>query len=381
MFGRGVCLVIAFAVAAAGCGSAGSSAGSPDMTLSEHAPTDHSPLWTVRDLAGTRPAVQSAPEVWTVVWPNDPYATRIADFTSWMLASDYWTGALAEYHVGAGTSKGIITLPSPAPAKMTSDDLSALAGSLVSSGQIANDANTNIVFYVPPTTSVLYAGGESCVVFAGFHSNTIGTSPIVFSVVYECDDGLGNVFDEMTEVTSHEVAEAATDPVGYLGYHGIEGNSEIGDLCAFSQELSVDAPATATVPAQRYWVQRFYSFATAAKGDSDPCLPVPYPRPFFGVTTNPAILPLHLVTGQAGVSLTTVLEPFAYGDVGEMHWAVIGGDFDVEPAGGTVHAGDRLELTIAVPSSASAVSHEIDLQVESATGGSNTWPFYVDITR
>src|SRR6185312_7555386 len=78
----------------------------PDMA---RAPLDHPPLWRLTHGTG---AVQAAPEIWTVVWQGDEaIGADTADFVDWMLHSDYWTGSLGEYGIGAGVSKGLVVIP------------------------------------------------------------------------------------------------------------------------------------------------------------------------------------------------------------------------------------------------------------------------------
>ena len=379
---RALCLSMLALTGCSGNGTMMTMTG-PDMALPHRMPTDHQPLWGIADQPGIGSVVQSAPEVWTVVWPGDPYVARIEPFISWMLASDYWTGSLKEYGIGAGKSMGVITLPNPAPANITTKDLTDLVAMLVSTGQVPNPTiNTNIAFFVPTNTIVSYGGGQSCVGggFGGFHDDTGGKTPLVFSVIDECDDPGGKIFDGITQVASHELAEAASDPVGGNGFHGPQPLTEIGDLCNFTQQLSFDVPANGSQPAERYWVQRYYSFATAKKGNEDPCLPVPYPRPFFNVTTDPPVMTIGLPANPPKDPFveTFLLEPFAFGDVGKIHWQVINSTVDVQPSSGTVMPGDTVRLTVTLPPNIGFSVSEVDIGVESEKGGSNTWPFYVD---
>jgi hypothetical protein len=359
----------------------------PDMALPHRLPTDHGPLWQLDTTAGVGTVVQNAPEVYVVVWPNDPYASRIGPFVTWLLGSDFWTGGFKEYGVGKGTNMGVITMPSEAPAQLTINDLHTIIKTLTSNGSVPNpNANTNIAFFVPGTTKVTGGGETSCVDFLGFHDVMMGTPNIVYSVIDECqpDEG-GGVFDTITKAGSHELGEAATDPIPGKGFTGPQTDTEVGDLCNFSQDISFDVPADASNPARRYTVQRFYSFATAKLNNADPCLPVPSPRPFFNVTTNPSVLPLKILSPapSAGYQLETLLEPFAYGDVGAIHWRLINSPFEVEPSSGTVMPGDTVRLVINVPPDAvmDATIYEIDIGVESEKAGSNTWPFFIDACK
>jgi hypothetical protein len=307
---------------------------------------------------------------------------------SWLLGSDFWTNTLKEYGVGKGTNMGVITMPSDSPAQLTIADIYNLINTLVSNGSVpAPNGNTNIAFFVPGSTQVTGGGENSCVDFLGFHDvmqGTQGKPDIVYSIIDECqpDEG-GGIFDAITKAGSHELAEAATDPIPGKGYSGPQTDTEVGDLCNFAQDISYDVPADAMNPARRYTVQRMYSFATAKLNNADPCMPVPSPRPFFNVTTNPSVLPLKLATTtpKAGYELHTLLEPFAYGDVGAIHWRVISSPFDVQPFSGAVMPGDSVPLTINIPDATDNTIYEIDIGVESEKAGSNTWPFFIDACK
>jgi hypothetical protein len=365
------------ALAAAGCNGNGSMMmGTPDMA--KRAATDHGTFWGPNNR--TTFTVQTAPKVYTVVWDGDPYATQTEAFVSWMLNSDYWTSALKEYGVGKGMSMGIISMPGPPPAKLTDSGLAALAQNLINNGSVPNpDANTNLAFFIPQSTDVTLQGAHSCVDIGGFHETAAQNTEVTYSAIFECLDptgtaGGGTVFDGMTKVGSHEIAEAATDP-RQNGYYSSVGE-EVADLCNFDDSLAIDFAGDATHPAARYWVQRMYSFATAKLGNMDPCLPLPYPRPFFGVTTDPS---MSTVRGSVGATITFNLEPFAYADVGVMHWQVTSSPFEPIPLSGMAMPGDTIPLSLVVPKGTPASFYEIDIGIEASKGGSFTWPLYITV--
>jgi hypothetical protein len=377
-----VARAFAFALAAlvtAGCNGNGSMMmGSPDMALPKRAATDHGTFWGGNNR--TTFTVQAAPEVYTVVWAGDPYATQTEAFINWMLGSDYWTGALKEYGVGKGKSMGIITIPGAPPAKLTDAQLATLAQQQIDNGNVANpNSNTNLAFFIPQSTDVTLQGVHSCVDIGGFHEVASQNTQVTYSAIFECLDptgtaGGGTVFDGMTKVGSHEIAEAATDP-HQNGYYSSVGE-EVADLCNFDDNLAYDFAGDATHPAARYWVQRMYSFATAKLGNADPCLPVPYTRPFFGVTTDPA---MATVRGSVGATLNFNVEPFAYADVGVMHWQVTSSPFQPIPLEGTVNPGDTVALSLIVPKGTPSSFYEIDIGIEASKGGSFTWPLYITV--
>jgi len=91
MLARSLAVTLAVTVAfVAGCSNDNNNS-SMDMTPAPdmaRGPLDHPPLWRLS--RGTVP-VQAAPEIYIVVWQGDEaFGADVADFTDWMLGSDYW---------------------------------------------------------------------------------------------------------------------------------------------------------------------------------------------------------------------------------------------------------------------------------------------------
>ena len=113
-----------------------------------------------------------------------------------------------------------------------------------------NDANRLYVVYVEPNIAVNLPGqGTSITSFAGYHGAFTGSNgaPVRYAVVttpggatvggaanaYANGDTYLSAFNEMTMVSSHEIAEAVTDPnINYstLGWYDNQRNQEIGDV-------------------------------------------------------------------------------------------------------------------------------------------------------
>src|SRR5262249_27493064 len=134
MMSASVCmkpLVLSLLLGAWGCShSPGNDAAPPPADMAEalpgapvtpRSPSDHPPLWRIENSGGP---VQASPAVTLVVWPgSEALAARLDRFLTWMLASDYWTGTLAEYGVGPGRNQGVVVLPTPAEAQMGDEDI------------------------------------------------------------------------------------------------------------------------------------------------------------------------------------------------------------------------------------------------------------------
>lgn len=339
-------------------------------------PLDHPPLWRLTHGTG---AVQTAPEVWTVVWQGDEaIGAESADFVDWMLHSDYWTKSLAEYGIGAGVSKGLIVIPSAPPALIGDAELGKLAGMLVSTGQVTPNANTLVAFLPSPQTTVTAGGIESCVDFFGYHSHNGGTDSVAYLITSRCKGAAGAPIDQISDTLSHEVAEAATDPSPRSGIVDLSpGQQEVADLCEFGLDAPIDVPPDATHPqARRYWVQRLYSDARAADGTIDQCLPLPWDHPYWNVALDPAIVP---TAPGSSAAIGARLDVFAYGDVGDIKWVASSTGADVQPPAGEAHAGDTIAVQITPLATLRAGDViEVDILSESAKGGSQLWIGYVE---
>jgi hypothetical protein len=110
---------------------------------------------------------------------------------------------------------------------------------------------------------------------------------VPYAVVLQCDYGRGPV-DSASYALSHEVSEAAVDPLGNA-YNDIDPDhfawsvmlgfqTEIGDMCEFFDEAMLAPEPSLGLTTQREW-----SNASAAAGHN-PCVPAP-PEPYFNVTS------------------------------------------------------------------------------------------------
>jgi hypothetical protein len=107
------------------------------------------------------------------------------------------------------------------------------------------DANRLYVIFVEDNVAVSAGFGNSQHDFLGYHGAFAcqvgsGTADIHYAVITYPGGGVGNAanwwlstMDGMTEVASHEIAEAVTDPnVNYkgLGWYDSQKNGEVGDI-------------------------------------------------------------------------------------------------------------------------------------------------------
>ena len=184
-------------------------------------------------------------------WSSPPYSSEQATldgFLSYIVNSPY-TQALtnAGYGVGSGTATAGVLAPVNLSAGTTLQDgqIQADLQSLISSGTVAApDANRLYIVYVQPNVIVSQGGSTSQQGILGYHGAFAGYTAggqamdIHYAVIAYPGGSVGNqtnsanAIDDLTSVTSHELAESMTDPnANYktLGWYD-PARGEIGDI-------------------------------------------------------------------------------------------------------------------------------------------------------
>jgi hypothetical protein len=187
-----------------------------------------------------------AVEVFTVFWGSAwtaaqaELASQLDDFFVFVVSSPL-IDQLGEYSVagtqiGYGKRIGRTVVPTDPPAQLTDDDVrNALHDRLAADGDFPQPG-PNVLYFVflPPDVTIAMGGGQSCRAFCGYH-DAIGDSIFYAVMPYAgcagCTAGL-SVLDALTNTSSHELAEAITDPVPGAGWYD-DTNGEVGDICAW----------------------------------------------------------------------------------------------------------------------------------------------------
>jgi hypothetical protein len=178
---------------------------------------------------------------WGRQWRDEPLATlarRLDAFFDFVVTSELMD-QLAEYgvegseighgeHVGSSVLDGV-----PTDAVLTDQQLrDGLRAALPS----LPGPNPNRLYsiFLPPGVAVTMGGSRSCQAFCGYHDAIDDT---VFYAVLPypgCPGCLGgdDEFDAVTSTTSHELAEAITDPIPGTGWYN-DAHGEIADICAW----------------------------------------------------------------------------------------------------------------------------------------------------
>jgi hypothetical protein len=188
---------------------------------------------------------------WTTNSTLTAQSANLDQFLGSLVQSSYMDAlSQAGYRVGRGSATagakvdgGINKGAGLTDAQIRSDLQSA-----IQSGQVgAPDANRLYVVYVEPGVVIKDGQATSQTSFLGYHGAFAGhdangkSADIHYAVIAypgtpnpsAGSQGFGSAIDQLTSVSSHELAEAVTDPnVNYksLGWYDDQLNGEIGDL-------------------------------------------------------------------------------------------------------------------------------------------------------
>jgi hypothetical protein len=148
---------------------------------------------------------------------------------------------LNEYRVGRGTFVGGNINPSNPPRGSVVDD-SEIQDMLkvgIQQGDFGTPTGDHVYFvFTAPDVVVTHGGGDSQHDFAGYHQHF--DDPALGSIYYaviphpigNADFPGFNSFQQQTMTSSHELAEAVTDPDNRTGWGDDNTGFEIGDLAA-----------------------------------------------------------------------------------------------------------------------------------------------------
>jgi hypothetical protein len=249
----------------------------------------------------------------TVVSTGDPQASTLFAFGDALVASQWWGSFATEY--GLGTPQQT-TVHVTGPAITANPDQSTMEQYIASAIQgntaAAPDGNTMYMLYLPPGIDIVDTQGPNtnCQYYGGYHTS-YGTGGDGWGVGQHCPltgTGLTDI-QWMTIVGSHEVVEAATDPVPGNGYSPASPDTqspwtqppweaalygEVGDMCVSTQ-----------VTEGSFTYQRIWSNVAAAKG-GDPCVP-----PFSKYAYVNASAPQGWYTVTAGGSVQIPVTGFS----------------------------------------------------------------------
>jgi hypothetical protein len=271
----------------------------------------------------------------------------------------------------------------------------------VAAGRLpAPDAQTLYLVYLPDGLVLDAQGSLNCRDNGGYHWDFAMSVPdagapvdVAYAILPRCGGG----FDQMTYVTSHELAEAATDP--YAGEnqtaYDLASNDawipvelggqfgEIGDIC--------DAFNTSE---NGYSLQRIWSNAAAA-ASKHPCQPTSLTYYGAAVRTTPRLVGGRKVDGhlsvKRGQSIQALIDVFseaalpndltleAFEAKSYARTAPLPGGVDIQFSKTTVHNGNGVLMTITAAANAAPQAIPVFLRTTLSPGDHNDWPIILSI--
>ncbi len=300
--------------------------------------------------------VLAAPQVVTVSFAGFAKQDAVESFGDFVVASQWLTTAGSEYGVGQGSHVAKARLTAAAPAKVTDTQIVSLLQARIADGTLPAPGATNaeLVFlvYFPQGTTIDDGTGTIMCLddYSGYHASakSSGTS-FGYAVLPDCDGKI----DSLTSTASHELIEAATDPIDAWSldvpktdpWWGLQG-AEVGDLCEW----------TAVVREGPWALQRSWSNAAAAAGQN-PCVPA---QPGAStVMTGVTAAPSQVVALKPGAKATFTLTGWSTARVADfpLHTVITdGADFDPQAtlSAATINNGGTVTVTLTVPATNNA---------------------------
>jgi hypothetical protein len=215
----------------------------------------------------------------TVLAENDALSTELAAFSDALTASSWWATVASEYGI-APAAKSLHLTGSPIVSNLSTADIASYLESAISDGGPQPNGNTIYLLYLPDDAGFTDLGNPN-----GYHWQWLSPDAgpptgDAWATVRRAAPPPSTSEDQLNRLTrtaSHEIAEAATDPVPPTGYELLPPRPrwsgsvwpsfgpEVGDLCEQGNRVLLPAEAG-------FLYQRIWSNQAAAEG-GDPCIP------------------------------------------------------------------------------------------------------------
>jgi hypothetical protein len=212
-----------------------------------------------------------------LVAEGEPLREQLEAFGHAVATSQWWRTVGADYGLPPTIASVIITSGRPLTGYVDDATIEAYVHATSQVPAAVPDATIRMLF-LPEGTTVVEDGKANCgcALFAGFHS--VAPTGEVYGVAQQCDGPAETQLDNLTVTASHEIIEAATDPLpqrptnrATLASPLASTGGEVGDLCP-------------SVAYEGEWaLSRSWSISEAASG-RDPCVPHLDDSAYFNVS-------------------------------------------------------------------------------------------------
>jgi hypothetical protein len=179
---------------------------------------------------------------------NSTYMDWLTEYATSIKAVDGRAGT--NQGIGRGSFAGQVVIhPAHTSTNLDDKDIQAELDAQIDAGNLPKpDGDTLYMTYFPPGVSITIEGQGSCSSFCAYHEGFVSKKfgNVFYGVMPDlggmCSFGCGfqaSSFDSLTDVSSHELIEAVTDPFptpadkpAYPQAWNTTDGNEIGDLCA-----------------------------------------------------------------------------------------------------------------------------------------------------
>jgi hypothetical protein len=315
------------------------------------------------------------PKIQVITFTGDTLASQIEDFAAKMPHSTYWNTLATEYGINNISNKTPIRLTDTAPTTTSFREIGTWLANKISANPSqfgTPDGETVYAIYYPATTKIQDTDlGNSCETYLGFHYETkVGTQKVGFAVMPRCTIPMQPVIDTVTETSSHEFFEWATDPFPQTSpsWSGVDDDhavwqmlflGELGDLCARPDVRSIK-PTDLGYLVQRQWSN------IQSKAGHHPCVPGNSDPYFQAIPTMPDTITyqgqdganhhtkgLQLAVGASKTLDVLIYSDYLFSDDITLDALDIASafrsqpqEFDLSFDKTTVHVGDTVKLTV-----------------------------------
>jgi hypothetical protein len=313
-----------------------------------------------------------------IFYTGDADITALTGFSQWIVGSQWLKAVGADYGVDTGAMLQAVTRPDTAPAMIDDSDIVGNLYAGLADGSLpkpsGNLADALYMFHFPATTTVTAGSSKSCVDFGGYHNSARrGGVEVSYAVIASCSgfvDGLSDL-ENREVVASHELIEAATDPVpnNHPGFQLDDPTnpwsgfgSEVADLCQ-------RADTTEIVRESGFVAQRSWSIA-AASAEQDPCVPGANAN-YFNLAMKPNGVVRVAPGGHQAVTLLAWASGMAKGTSWQLQTGVAMTSTQTLTLGATtIKDGATVSLDVALPATAQ-IGDQPQFVVFSSTSDTN----------
>jgi hypothetical protein len=315
------------------------------------------PLFDLPTVVNHGGPILAAARVQPIYFSGFRYPNEVDEFIRRLPTSAYWQQIGAEYGLGPPTALPGVASTAELPPTVGSEDMAALLAAELAPGSRAGTARGDTIYVLlfSSSTAVSVSGGRLCddQGFLAYHAEaSISGTPVAMVVATDCDasdpSGLSGP-GLVTAALSHELVEAATDPLAdsapaysdvdpdHAMWSAAIDGGELADLCE-NEWPNLIVPEDLGYPVQRIWSN------AGAKAGTGPCMPVPPGEVYFvavprlpkeaAVSGSPA-LTVPAVSASTGTAATVDVDFLSQPDP-PPSWEAVGIEYHgaAEPAGG-----------------------------------------------